>query len=112
MGAAAAIPAAVRCIPFLLQTSVILIEHHSSWESWLTPSLPPARDPLHSQLSPPVPLLVALSVTLLEASSPNLASMYHLSTNITFPDMNCLGSTGVQRFFWLRVYRHCVCWVP
>jgi hypothetical protein len=92
MGVAAAIPAAVRYITFLFLVKRDPHRYYPSWALWPTRSLPRARDPPRSQLSPPVPLSVALSVISLEVSSPNLAR-----------------STGVQRFSYLLVYRQYVC---
>jgi hypothetical protein len=109
MGVAAAIPAAVRYITFLFLVKRDPHRYYPSWALWPTRSLPRARDPPRSQLSPPVPLSVALSVISLEVSSPNLARVYPFSMHNAVLNMHCTGSTGVQRFSYLLVYRQYVC---
>lgn len=109
MGAAAAMPAAVRCIAFPVTDNRDPDRYHPSWVSWLTHSLRRARGPSRSQLLPPVLLSVALSVTSLEALSLNLARAYALSMTVHRVVICYPGNIGVQRSSCLRVYQQCVC---
>lgn len=98
LGAAAAIPAAVRSVTFpTLDERGSHIKNHPRLVFWPSRSPRPVRDPLHSQLSPLVPLLVAHSGTSLAVWSPNLAGMCVLSVDITLPDMSRSGNVGVGR---------------